>query len=274
MAREAVHGSRPIPAFAALAPALVVAFGCAPPAEPDPDAAPDGPVPVGVDPEDGATGVFIDKVIRVRLSDHLDERSLTAGRLDLTSGTLSYWLMSYYDPVRGELVVWPSSRLRKFTTWIFSIGEGLTGLDGGEVPAARVTTFRTGDQAGDDHPFEVLNYQDHLKPIFDAACASCHGGPGQPIAGLDLGDAGGVTETLLGAPADGWPGWKRAAAGRPGQSYVLYKLIGDGRIMGSRMPRSLEGDGTAAPLPIAEQRAVADWIAGGAPFFDSAGQPD
>lgn len=251
----------------------VLDLGCAPPAEPDPDAAPDGPWPVSVDPVSGAAGVPIDKVIRVRFSDHLDEASVTSARLSLTSGTISMWVMSYYDPVRGELVAWPSGRLRKFATWVFALEEGLTGLDGAAVAAGRVTAFRTGGQAGDDHPFDVLDYETHVKPVFDAACASCHGGPGAPIAGLDLDDAGGVIQTLLGAPADGWPGWKRAAPGRPGESYVLYKLIGDGRIAGSRMPRSFEGDGSAAPLPLAEQLAVADWLASGASFFDpSSGQ--
>jgi mono/diheme cytochrome c family protein len=260
--------------IAVLTVLAVLLSGCAPPAAPDPDAAPDGPWPVAVAPESGATGVPTDPVIRIRFSDHLDERTVTAGRLGLTSGTLSYWLMSYYDPIRGELVVWPSSRLRRYATWVFRIEEGLAGLDGGEVAAGEVTTFRTGGEAGDDQPFAVLDYPEHVRPIFDAACAACHGGPGAPIAGLALDDAGGVAETLLGAPADGWPGWKRAAPGRPGESYLLYKLIGDERIAGSRMPRSFDGDGSAPPLPLADQVMISDWLAGGASFFDPAGEPD
>ena len=257
--------------FAVLA---VLVTGCAPPASPDPDAAPDGPWPVTVDPESGAAGVPVDKVIRVRFSGHLDERTLEAGLLTLRSGTISMWVMSYYDPIRGELVVWPSGRLRQYATWVFRIEAGLAGIDGGEVAAGTVTSFRTGDEAGDDHPFDVLNYHEHVRPIFDAACASCHGGPGAPIAGLALDSAAGVSSTLLGAPADGWPGWKRAAPGRPGESYLLYKLIGDERIAGSRMPRSFEGDGAAAPLPFSDRVRISDWLAGGASFVDPSSAQD
>jgi hypothetical protein len=250
------------------------AVGCEPPSGADPDAAPAGPVAMGVDPAKGEHGVPIDKVIRVRFSDHLDERTLKAGRLTLKSGTLSLWVMSYYDPVRGELVVWPSSKLRRFSTWTFRVEEGLAGLDGGAVAPGTATWFRTGDQGGDDHPFDVLTYEEHVQPIFDTACAACHGGPGAPVAGLALDTPESVTATLLGAPAEGWPGWKRAVAGRPGQSYLLYKLIGDARIAGSPMPRSFDGDGAAPPLSPFEQRRIADWVAGGAPFFDSAALPD
>jgi len=263
----AAHELRLVLALTAAVWSWCAAWGCAPPAEHDPDAAPEGPYPLSVDPEDGSAGVFTDKIIRVRFSDHLDERSLRSGRLSLRSGSISLWVRSFYDPVRRDLVVWSSSTMRKYATWSFGIEEGVRGLDGGEVAAGQVTSFRTGEQIGGEQPFERLNYEDHVRPIFSSSCASCHGGPGQPIAGLALDDAAGVASTLLGAPAEGWPGWKRAAPGRPGESYLLYKLIGDERIAGLRMPRSFEGSGFAPPLAAAEQEAVADWLAGGAAFF-------
>ena len=263
-------GSPTTRARAALAAAVSLAFvACAPPAKDDPDAAPDGPHPVAVTPEDGAEGVRIDAVVRVRMSDHLDGRSVRSGRLRLASGPISMWLLTYYDPVREELVAWPAGKLRKHALWTFEIEEGVTGLEGDEVPPGTVSTFQTGEEAGDDDPFPVVDYETAVAPVFSGRCASCHGGPLEPLAGLDLSSPEGVSATLLGADADGWPGWKRAVPGRPGQSYLLYKLLGDPRIAGARMPRSLEGDGDAAPLGGDERRAVADWLASGAGLFDS-----
>lgn len=247
-----------------------LAICCAPPPEKDPDAAvPPGPHPIGVDPEVGAVDVPIDKVIRVQFSDHLDGTSVKRDRFKLYSGPLNLWVMSYYDPVRGRLSVWPSSSMWKNATWVLEIGAGLYGIDGYQVDNGVVTEFRTGEEGGDNQPFPFLSYETDIKPIFDARCASCHNDDG--VAGLSLASAESVAATALGVPSTGWPEWKRITASRPGESYLLYKIIGDERIAGAPMPRSFDDDGQAPPLPVKQQEAIADWIAGGAAFFD---QPD
>jgi hypothetical protein len=46
--------------------------------------------------------------------------------------------------------------------------------------------------------------------------------------------------------------------GVPGESFLLYKLLGDGPMRGAQMPRG------AAPLSAADLQRVSDWIADGA----------
>jgi hypothetical protein len=258
---------RPLPPAAAVW-ALVALGGCAPPPEEDPDAAvPPGPHPVWSDPANGDTDVLIDKVIRVGMSDHLDGRSVRRNRFKLYSGPLAMWVMVQYDPVRQRLSVWPSVSMWKNTTWGLELLDGLAGLDGSPVTPVVVTEFRTGAASGDNQPFPFLNYEEHVKPVFDARCASCHGGTG-PVADLDLASADGIGDTALGVSSTGWPEWKRITASRPGESYLLYKIIGDERIVGAPMPRSWDESAPATPLPLEDQQAVADWIASGTAFFD------
>jgi hypothetical protein len=174
--------------------------------------------------------------------------------------------MSYYDPVRGRLSVWPSASMWKNATWLLEIKPGLAGLDGLLVETGVVTEFRTGEEGGDNQPFPILNYEDHIRPIFDARCASCHNDSG--VADLDLSSADSVAATALGVPSTGWPDWKRITASRPGESYLIYKIIGDERISGAPMPRSWDDDDPAPPLHAEDQEAIVDWIASGAAFFD------
>jgi hypothetical protein len=249
--------------------AWVCAFaGCAPPPVADPDAAvPPGPHPVSADPETGATDVPVDKVIRVGFSDHVDGHSVRRSRFKLYSGPLSLWVMAYYDPVRQRLSVWPSAPMWKNSNWGLELLEGLTGLDGSPVEPVLVTEFRTGAGGGDNLPFPALNYEEFVKPVFDAHCATCHGGIG-PMAELDLSSADGIATTTLGVGSTGWPTWNRITAARPGESYLLYKIIGDERITGAPMPRAWDESEPAAPLHVEDQRAVVDWIASGTAFFD------
>jgi len=238
-------------------------LSCAPPADEPDAAAPDGPAVLYVEPEDGASNVAINPVIRVGVSDHLDDWTVSGGAFKLYSGSLSYWLMAYYDPVARRAVVWPSSKLRDDALWVFEARDGITGRDGGPIAAGRIVGFTTGAETGDDMPFPALEYVPDIAPVFGSRCASCHGGAG-PVAGLALDSADGLIETALGAPSDGDAALARVVPGRPGRSFLIYKIIDDETVSGDRMPRSFDEDEPAAPLSQAEQQAISDWIAGGA----------
>jgi hypothetical protein len=252
----------PIP-FAALLAAALPLFSCAPPAA-EPDASvPEGPTITSVEPADGATDVATNPVVRIGVSDHLDDWTVSSSAFKLHSGPLSYWLMAYYDPVGRRAVVWPSATIREGAYWVVEAREGITGRDGGPLAAGKVTGFTTGAEKGDDTPFEALEYEADIRPIFTARCSSCHGGNG-PLAGLALDTADGVVETALGVPSAGDVAMDRVVPGRPGRSFLIYKIIDDDTGSIDRMPRSFGGDESAAPLSQAEQQAISDWIAAGA----------
>jgi mono/diheme cytochrome c family protein len=247
---------------ASLAAALPLP-ACAPPAE-EPDAGlPDGPTVLWVEPADGATDVAINPIVRVGVSDHLDDRTVSGGAFKLYSGPLSYWMMAYYDPVARRVVAWPSSKLRENAEWVFEAQAGIEARDGGPLAAGRLTGFRTGAATGDDQPFAAAEYLGDIAPIFGSRCASCHGGAA-PIAGLALDTAAGVVDTALGIPSDGDAEMDRVTPARPGQSFLIYKIIDDAPVSGDRMPRSFDEDAPAAPLSPDEQQIISDWIAGGA----------
>ncbi len=238
------------------------------------DAAPEylGPYPTAVDPDAGAEGVFIDKVVRVTFNDHLDAHLFAQNRFSLTSGKVSKWLLTYWDPVHKQLVAWPSSNMRRSATWIFALQPGLLGLDGEMVAPGEVTRFRTGAETGDNTPFVTRSFTEEVTPIFQTRCAAaCHSGAQGSIADLRLDSSAGISETAINVPADGWPDWKRIVPARPGQSYLLFKLIGDPRISGQQMPRSFDAS-PATPLTPPQLEIISDWIASGAPFFDPASE--
>lgn len=266
----------PLPGSARLclvAPAAlwVAAVACAPPPEsdPGPDAAtpPGGPVPVAVDPPLGAEGVPRDKVIRVTFDDHLDSRTLSPGDLDIHSGPLSRWAMCYYDPVRRQLVTWPSTWMLANATWVLSLEYGIKGLDGQPVAPGDVAVFRTGETGGDNTPFTPPSFPDRVLPLLERRCASCHG-PSRALEGLRLDGQEGIAASAVNTPAKGWQGWRRIVPTRPGDSYLLFKIIGDERISGMAMPRDPDLDRPGPPLEEAEQELLSDWIASGASFFD------
>jgi hypothetical protein len=257
--------------LAALCAAAALA-GCAPPPE-ESDASPGyGPEALAVSPRNGETGVPVDPIIRVSFSDHIDERTLSQGGLSFYSGPISPWIMATYDPVRRRIVVWPKSTLRANATWVLDVVEDanvpVTGLDGLPVKPGTLTSFRTGTAAGNDAPYVARAYDEDVRPIFERHCAACHEGPAAGVAGLRLDTIEGVRDTAMGVLSQGWPDWPRIAPSRPGQSYLVYKLIGYEGVVGAPMPASWEPGVAASRLTRRELEAVSDWIAGGATFFD------
>ncbi len=249
----------------------VLLSSCTPPKDidyraPDASADPDAPVPVAVEPEEGAEDVNRLKVMRITFDQHLDARSMRQ-RLSLRSGETGRWLVSYYDPIQMQLVAWPASPLLRQATWVLSVNQGIDGMNGSPVYPEELTWFRTGDEVTLETPFKIRSFEKEVMPIFEQHCISCHGGGGASIAGLDLASAEGVRETALNENAGGWPEWKLIEPTRPGESYLLFKLIGDDDIPGETMPRSMD-ENKPPPLSALEKEIILDWIASGASFFD------
>ncbi len=256
--------------LAAIVAATALWLGCAPPEEVAPDAGiePGGPFVTAVDPPRGSFNVPVDKVIRVTFSDHLDSHSVARSNFKLFSGPINLWISTYYDPVRRQLVVWASKAMRKRVAWVLAMEEGVLGMDAVPIVPGSVTRFRTGNAESDEKPYNTPSFKEEILPIFKKHCASCHGEwAGQQLAGLRLDSDTGIIETAVGVHADGWPEWYRIAPSRPGESYILYKLIGDEHAEGMRMPRTQDLNESAPMLSMSELEALSDWIAAGASFY-------
>ncbi len=255
---------------------LAIAFGCSPPTEMDPDAGPpeDAMYPIHTDPEDGEDNVLIDKVLRLTYEDHIDSTTLSQSQVSIYSGPLYNWTRFFYDPVRGQLVVWSSRYLRRDVTWVLALGEDIQDIEGGPVAWGDIIHFSTGSETGDNTPYVVPSFENEVLPIFTQHCASCHSSATDGFAGLELGSMEEIAETAINSESDGWAGRPVIAPFLPGNSYILYKIIGDPRVAGLPMPRTPDLDGAAAPIPFEEQELLADWIASGAQFFDSEASQD
>jgi hypothetical protein len=246
-----------------LAAAAVLLSACAPPRAEVDAGCTECPEILSVDPPDGSVDVPTNPVIRFETDEHLRDETVIGSNFKLYSGPLSMWLMAFYDPVRRTTTVWPSSHLRVDADWVLEAAEGITDRDGHPLRAGPITTFTSGeDEDTDLAPFPELRYSPDIAPIFEASCASCHGGA-EPLAGLSLDSADGITATALGVASDGMPSMKRISAARPGGSYLVYKILGDAIISGLPMPCSFDG-AAAAPLSPAQMQEISDWIAGGA----------
>ncbi len=257
--------------LAAIAVLLAGWLSCAPPVENDQDAAVPlgGPYIVTVDPHQGANNVYLDKVFRVTLSDHIDVKTINQNSISLFSGPIKLWTMAFYDPVRRQLVVWSTRSMRKQAIWVLNIEKGVTGIDDSPVVSGPATSFRTGVQLGQEVPFARPSFSSEIMPVFQKHCSSCHSGQtDEGIASLRLDSVEAIKETALNVKAGGWPGWNRITPEHPGESYLLYKVSGDERIAGTRMPLAQNMDGPAQSLSQSEMEALSDWIVSGVPFVD------
>ena len=269
------HPARPMAGVAFAA--FLTITSCAPPKNvdynaPDASADPDAPVPIEVDPSSGQENVNRLKVIRVTFDKHLNSRTLEQGSLSLYSGTpgktvVGRWMVSFYDPIHKQLVAWPAGPMLRQSTWVIKLNKGIEGMNGSPVHPVELGWFRTGDDAILETAFKIRSFEREVRPIFEKYCVSCHGGSGATIAGLDLESAEGIQETALNEPASGWQDWFRITPTLPGESYLLFKIIGDENLPGETMPRSF-GDEKPTRLSIKEQEVIMEWIAAGVPLSD------
>jgi hypothetical protein len=98
---------------------------------------------------------------------------------------------------------------------------------------------------------------DSVQSLFTTRCAKCHGGP-DPLAGQDLDSARDSWLTLVNVRSGEDTTFFMVAPFDTVDSWLVMKLKGDARIVGSMMPL---GD---PPLPQTTLNVVTGWIAQGA----------
>lgn len=231
---------------------------------------------IASDPGNGAQGVDRAARLRVFFDRLLLPLDVHRGHVLLRSGELSVFVELRYDPIERAVIVESESALDPDVVWRLRV-EGLRDLDRREMEPWEIA-FRTGSEAIGEDP-EAVSFAD-VAPIFEARCASaeCHAGP-SAVLGLDLSSAEGVRSTAVGVAAQQarvgvsdrpWLGTSTlaglarvevvAGVGRPGDSYLVYKVLGDPHVWGARMPPEPE-----PPLGAEELDLLGRWIQAGAP---------
>jgi hypothetical protein len=222
--------------------------------------------PVKSDPAQFDTDVPVNKIFKIKFNDHLDADYLDPGDLYLHTGSLSRQLTVFYDPSAYELVAWPTTEMLANIVWQLDVVKGLKALDGSEIVPQTVAVFKTGDSKCDDKPYTNSDYTKDVAPVFNRRCSSCHNFK-TAFSGLDISSAEAIAETAISRPSRQLPDWKIIIPYRPGKSYLIFKLIGDGLTGGKQMPRILtEDDKNPEPLTEQEYMIIRDWILMGA-FF-------
>lgn len=243
----------------------------------------DTPWRLGAVPEAGSSDVPTLPVVRVQLDRRVFPQAV-AGRAWLQSGESRPTVSVDYDPVTRSLLIAPRFELLTFTAYSVRV-EGLIDLDGVAQPEPFASVFATGGASGER---EVPRPPDWPKvaALLQSRCVGndCHGGD-RPALGLDLSSAEAIERTAIGVASRqaiagasgmrvprgaltlfGLPIIDRVAErGRMGTSYLLYKVLGDGHVVGAPMPP--EGD----PLDDRELALLRDWIQTGADTPENAG---
>lgn len=207
--------------------------------------------------------------------------TLTRGNIFATTGPFNVYAGFRYDVVRRRVEFVPNNReLRVGLQYVFTVRTGVLAWDGAAL--ASELRFRFVPRApATVTPRATPSFAREVAPLLRERCAraECHGAP-MPAMGLDLSSARAIRETAVGvlsrerpSAREGSnetqdPNWGPLAridpgpvlgSGRPEYSYLVYKLLGDGPVIGRRMPP--EGLG----LTEDEIARVADWIAAGTP---------
>lgn len=206
----------------------------------------------------------------------LSPSTVSRGSFRLTTGSVGVFVGTTYDPARRRVVLGLNpGDLRPGLEYVLTVTDAVRGWDGSSLASPYVVRFRAGERVTVDRPDAPT--LGAVAALFSRRCvdAGCHVGP-TPAMGLDLSSAAAIRRTALGAPSVERPGpvsgntdprWGAllrvdpgvaGGVGQPGYSYLLYKILGDGPMLGERMPRG------APPLSDDEVALVSDWIAAGA----------
>lgn len=204
-----------------------------------------------------------DGVVRLELDALVAPSSLQTSSALLASGDRELGARLAFDPVGRVLTLDPAARLLDPDIDYWLVVEGPRGFDGAELEPVSI-------------PFRVLRATAGPAPVPPtleevqgalAPCAPCHAGP---TAALGL-DVTALERTAIGVSAvqtagaslgRGLGGTLRIEPGHPERSYLLYKMLGEGPIVGAPMGAAESPD---VPLPRETIALVSRWIAAGAP---------
>jgi hypothetical protein len=207
---------------------------------------------------------------------------VNTGTVLVRSGVLGVFGGVRYDPARRTVTFTPDARaFRRSLQYEFAITRAVRAWDGAALASPVTVRFMPGATVSGPARRPVSLARD-VAPLLAARCATaeCHGGSA-PVMGLDLSSAEALRRTALRVVArqrpppgpsitatatdPAWGALQRIdpgladGQGRPEYSYLVYKLLGDGPVVGTRMPP--EGP----PLDPDAIARVSDWIAAGAP---------
>lgn len=226
------------------------------------------PSVVAVVPRDGATGVLRQAPIEILFDRPMAARAVQRATVRLESGPSRPFLTVRYDPIDRRVIAarFSGGPLEPNVQYRVEL-EPIPSLDG-VFSDPFTSRFQTGPDVGPVYREQTATY-DEVQPILSrCATSSCHGAEA-PALGLDLSSGEAIARTAINIPAiqtggrdfvgdRGLMGFPivdvLADGGRPGTSYLLYKMIGDERVPGHGGESSRE-----------DAEWVSRWILAGAP---------
>lgn len=199
----------------------------------------------------------------------------------MRSGAIGVFAGLRYDVVRRRVDLVPDSRsFRRTIAYELVVKGDVRAWDGAALENPTELRFVVGANASTP-TWPTPSLSRDVAPLLSSRCATagCHTGA-NAVMGLDLSSPSAILRTASRVPSSerpapgpsarspGDPRWGAmlrvdpgagVGQGRPEYSYLVYKILGDGPLIGARMPP----DGPA--LTDDESALVADWIALGAP---------
>lgn len=182
--------------------------------------------------------------IKLTFNQPLDPASLDDSEIKIESGDLTASGRKKYDLLSRTLTYIPNRTLRPNLWYKFILKNPPLSIMG-TLPWQKEINilFRTGDYLAEDEPPPppTINFEEEIFPIFGANCF-CHGAANPLLGAQYVFD---TPEEFLGSTvateSKEWKNWKIINPGSHEKSYLMYKLIGDGRlglptITGERMP--------------------------------------
>ncbi len=202
-------------------------------------------------PSDGARHAA-DAPLRVRFDGYLAESISLASAARLESADVGIAVSVLYDPVEQGLVVLPARPLRVGLGYTLTVDASVVeGVDGRTLDEDLRLSFVAGNPTsaarGVPPPVRFADLQADLR----AACGDCHGAP--PGAYPPL-----TAAALVEAPSQRRPGAVLVVPGAPLQSELVRRVLVDyPGTLGAPMPPD-------APLDVALQKRLVDWVRDGA----------
>lgn len=219
--------------------------------------------------------------LSITFNRRLAPSTVHGGNLLVRSGAVGVFTGLRYDVVRRRVDLVPDARsFRRTIAYDLVVTADVRAWDGASLERPLELRFLIGPNApATAWPAPSLSRD--VAPLLASRCATagCHAGT-NAVMGLDLSSPSAIVRTTLRVPSierpaagatarsPSDPRWgamlrvdpgTSAGQGRPEYSYLVYKILGDGPVIGARMPP----DGPA--LTDDECALVADWIALGAP---------